>query len=167
MSKIELAIPCCISCIGLHPDEAMSLIEIKNRIVNPQKLAAAKLMSFEKKRLLLYRNKSCTLCGTTYDNNGNPDESWELTAKRVKMSFDDAGVLGVPDNMVKRTVAKCRKTWLMLLRNRDNLSFSQMEKMTFAGHLAWIITHAQHAREQKQALGVTESLSKLTKISKD
>lgn len=144
----------------MNPDEPVTMLEAMNRIYNPQKVVAAKLLSFEKKRLLLYPNKTCMLCGTTYDEAGNPDETWERTARRVKYEFENAGVHGVSDSDIKRVVATCRQSWKLLWKNRATIKPSDAEKMTFAGRLALIITHAQEAREKRNTIGGGQSLNK-------
>ena len=153
-------IPCCIQCIGMHPDEPITMVEAMHRIHNPQKLVAAKLMSFEEKRLKLYKNKSCMLCGTTYDASGNPDESWKLTAQRVAIEFRNLGIHGVSDAEINQVVATCRKSWILLWKNRATIKPEDAEKMTFAGRLALIITHAMEAREKKNTVGGGQSLNK-------
>ena len=154
VTKPDLGITCCVNCIGMHPDEPITAVTVMSRIKDPAKVVHKQLMSFEKKRKEgLYNNKSCMLCGRTYDAQGNLDESWDLTAKRVKAEFDSAGVYGVDDAMVKEVVASCVKSWKMLWKNRATILPADMEKMTFAGRLALIITHAQEAREKKIKLG--------------
>lgn len=153
-------IPCCVNCIGMHPDEPITAIEIKHRLVNPQKVVAAKLMSFEKKRLAMYANKSCMLCGRSYGSDGNCDETWKMTAKRVHMEFQAVGIIGVSDKDIDRVVATCRKSWLLLWQNRGTIRPVDADKMTFCGRLALIITHALEAREKKNALGGSSSLNK-------
>lgn len=151
---------CCVNCVGMHPDEPITLFQVYNRIANTSKEIVNQFKKFEDKRLTLYRNKSCMLCGRTYDNNGNPDETYELTAQRVKIEFDCAGVTGVSDYHIKQTVAACRKSWLTLWKNRGTITAQDAEKMTFCGHLALIITHAQEARIKKNTIGGGNSINK-------
>lgn len=153
-------IPCCVNCVGLHPDEPITMVEAMNRIHNPQKVVAAKLMTFEQKRLSLYANKSCMLCGTTYDRNGNSDETFQLTAERVAIEFRNMGIHGVNDADIKKVVATCRKSWVLLWKNRATIKPADAEKMTFAGRLALIITHAMEAREKRNTIGGGQSLNK-------
>ena len=148
----EEAILCCVNCIGVHPDEPITMATAMSRIKAPQQVVHAQLMKYEKKKNL-YKNKSCMLCGRTYDKDGNLDETWTLTAKRVKQEFDHAGIDGVDDAMVEQVVASCIKSWKLLWKNRGTIKPADAEKMTFAGRLALIITHAQDAREKRNTLG--------------
>jgi len=150
VQKADLGILCCINCVGMHPDEPITSMEIMARIKDPQKTVMKQLAKFEVKRLSgLYNHKSCMLCGRTYDANGNLDVTWELTAQRVKIEFEAAGVHGVDDAMIKQVVASCIKSWKMLWGNRGTVKPEDAEKMTFCGRLALIITHAQEARHKK------------------
>lgn len=158
--KQSAGILCCMNCVGMHPDEPITMFEVVNRIKNPSRAVAAKLMSFEKKKKTLYANKSCMLCGRTYDNNGDLDETWELTARRVKQEFDHAGISGVTDSNIKQVVASCFKSWKTLWANRGTITAQDAEKMTFAGRLALIITHAQEARQKKNTIGGGQSPTK-------
>ena len=161
MAQKDYGIIGCINCTGMHPDETINIMEIMNRIHKPQKVVAHKLMALEKKRKLgLYNDKSCALCGRTYDKNGHLDESWELTAERVKISFDEAGVPGVTDHDIKKVVASCIKSWKILFKNRATITPRDAETMTFIGRLALIITHAQEAREKRNTLNQGKPLSK-------
>jgi len=148
----DFGILSCINCIGVHPDETITIMTAINRIKAPITEVHRQLAKFEKKKNL-YKNKSCMLCGRTYDNEGNLDESWELTAKRVKIELDCAGVTGVDDVYIKQVVSSCIKSWKMLWKNRGTIKPADAEKMTFAGRLALIITHAQEARMKRNTLG--------------
>ena len=157
----ESGILCCINCIGIHPDEPITLATAISRIKSPQKVVANQLFKFEKKREAgLYNDKSCMLCGRTYDRNGNHDESWELTAQRVAEEFRNAGVDGVSDSDIRKVVASCIKSWKLLWRNRATIKPADAEMMTFVGRLTLIITHAQDARIKKNTLGGGKSLNK-------
>lgn len=151
---------CCVNCVGMHPDEPITLFQVYNRIANTSKEIVNQMKKYERKKLTLYKNKSCMLCGRTYDHNGELDETYELTARRVKIEFDMAGIPGVPDYKIKEVVAACRKSWLMLWKNRGTISAQDAEKMTFCGRLALIITHAQDARHKKNTIGGGQSLNK-------
>jgi len=152
MKNRDNGILCCVNCIGMHPDEPITMMTIATRLVIPEEVVAKQLMAFKNKKGL-YKNKSCMLCGRTYDDNGDLDETWELTAKRVKMEFDNAGVHGVDDAYIKQVVASCIKSWKLLWRNRATITRpEQMEQMTFTGRMVLIITHAQMAREKKNTL---------------
>lgn len=141
---------CCINCIGIHPDEPIKKLDIMNRLHKPQRVVANQLMRFEAKRKLgVYNNKSCMLCGRTYSPEGNLDESWELTKARVKEEFEHAGVDGVSDEDLNKVVASCAKSWRLLWRNRKTINPEDAEMMTFVGRLTLIITHAQEAREKR------------------
>ena len=157
----EYGIPNCINCTGMHPDEIINMMTVVNRIKSPQKVAANQIFQFEKKRAQgLYNNKSCMLCGRTYDHNGYLDESWELTANRVHGEFENAGIYGVSDGDVKRVVATCIKSWKMLWKNRATIKPEDAEKMTFVGRLTLIITHAQESRHKRDTLNGGKSLNK-------
>ena len=150
-------IPFCMNCVGWHPDQLPDIRAALKRATNSQADALAQHMAFDKKRLHVYKNKSCALCGRTYKADGNLDESWELTAKRVKLELDNAGIFGVGDDKVKLVVAKCRKAVEILFANRPALlanayktgDWFPMQKLTFSGQLALIITVAQEERKRK------------------
>lgn len=150
-------IPFCMNCVGWHPDQLPDIHAAMKKMQNGNKDALAQHMAFDKKRLTVYKNKSCALCGRSYKADGNLDESWEITAKRVKEELDHAGVFGVADNKVKLVVAKCRKAVEVLFANRPALlanahktgDWMPMQKLTFSGQLAFIITVAQEERRKK------------------
>jgi hypothetical protein len=80
-----------------------------------------------------------------------------LTAERVKKEFDNAGIYGVNDKFIDWTVARCRRSVTKLFELRPQIlalckqqgNFDALERMTFAGTLAMIITHAEEARKTK------------------
>ena len=139
----------CVNCVGLHPDEPFTKRELYNKIMHREKDLASKLMRYKKIKTILYANKSCAMCGRSYDQNGDFDESWKITAKRVKQELDNAGLFGVPDEKVNEVVASCRKAFIFLMNNKKGMTPEQMERFTFNGRLALIITHAQEARKSK------------------
>jgi len=149
-------VACCFGCCGLHPDEAVDIYLMAQKMVSPERAAWKQAATFEKKKHL-YRNKSCMICGRTYDKNGDLDETWKLTAERVKKEFDNAGVYGVSDKHIEWVVARCRRSVTELFKLRpqiialckQNGNWDAMERMTFAGTLAMIITHAQESRKSK------------------
>lgn len=163
VSETRLGIPFCINCVGWHPDQLPTIIDAWRRMKDPQKDAFGQHKLFEEKRLSLYRNKSCALCGRSYDDNGELDTTWKITAKRVKQEFDNAGVFGVADKQIEIVVARCRKAVEFLIKHRmylfavcrklelqgDPDAYEKMTRYTFAGTLAFIITHAQEARKSK------------------
>lgn len=142
----------CVFCVGIHPDKLPSIMDYIRKMAEPGQDAMAQWQAYGK-NLHLYKDKSCVLCGRTYDSHGECDETWELTAKRVKEEFENAGVFGVSDSDVKLTVAECRKAFLFLLKNRMSLTYEQMERSTFTGRLVTIITSAQNARHTKVNFG--------------
>ena len=149
--KEEYSILSCINCIGVHPDETITMMTVISRMKNPIETVHRQFAKYTKKKDL-YKNKSCMLCGRTYNGNGELDETWELTAKRVKIEFDAAGVPGVDDAYIKQVVASCIKSWKILWKNRATIKPEDAEKMTFCGRLALIITHAQDSRMKRNQL---------------
>lgn len=153
----SLGIPWCVNCVGWHPDQVPTLNDAIKRAHNAERDAFNQFIGHEKKRLTVYANKSCALCGRTYKADGNLDESWELTAKRVHQEMQNAGLFGVDDAKVKLVVAKCRKAVETLFMNRPQLllhaqttgDWMPMQKLTFSGQLAFIITVAQIERKKK------------------
>lgn len=153
----------CMNCVGWHPDEMPTILDAYKKMRNPQKDVWSQHQKFEKKRLSVYKNKSCALCGRSYDENGELDTSWKITAQRVKQELIDAGLFGVDDEKVDLIVARCRKSVEFLFMNRMHLlavskqehangnpdAFDKMLRFTFSGALAFIITHAQAARASK------------------
>ena len=139
----------CVNCVGLHPDESVTRKEIYNRLVNNQKNIFLKLKGFERKKLTQYANKTCILCGRSYDKKGDLDDTWISTAKLVKKEFDGAGLYGIPDYKINEVVASCRKAFIYLMNNKQFMNFEQMERFTFVGRLTLIITHAIEARKSK------------------
>ena len=132
----------CQNCVGLHPDELPDFKHIHGMIKDPSKTVGAKILGFDNKRLLQYANKSCMLCGRSYKFDGQLDETWEITASRVKQEFE-AVYITLPDDVVKLVVASCRKAFLYAFENRERLSMHQLERLSFAGHIAWLMTIAQ------------------------
>ena len=85
------AINGCINCTGYHPNQIPTIHDFQRRMCNPAKDAWIQLAS-QKNFAHLYKNKSCSLCGRTYDENGDLDVSWKMTARRVKEEFRNAGI---------------------------------------------------------------------------
>jgi len=141
-------IPWCLNCVGQHPDYMPDFNDFYKRTVNPQKDAWTKVIQYREKAHL-YRNKSCAICGRTYNKHGELDQTWKMTAKRVKQELEFAGIYGVDDRKVELVVARCRKSVEFLFANRFQLNPRHWDKFTFAGTLATIITHAQTARNSK------------------
>ena len=153
MHKLD-GIEKCMLCVGMHPGEIITKITQANRMFNPQEYVKDKLMSLaetkdgRERRVKLYKNKMCVLCGQAYNNTGHPDETWDLTARQIKIEFDSAGIPGVSDKNVELVVADCRKSWVRLWAHRHLFTPQQQERLTFAGRLAVIITSAQETREK-------------------
>lgn len=162
MNRIELeansasGIAGCVNCTGIHPDKILTIRDCWNRMTAPQKEALMVQAQFEQKRHL-YMNKSCSICGRTYDASGNLDESWKMTARRVAEEMQHAGIFGLDEKKIEWIVAQCRKNVETLFKNRMQLvafaretgDWGPMERMTFSGTLAVIITNAQAARASK------------------
>jgi len=147
-------IPWCINCCGLHPDHIPNIMDYASKMTNPQRDAIRQIAALKKPEIInLYREKSCMLCGRTYDKAGELDETWKASAKRVKEEFDRAGIFGVDDKKIELVVARCRKSVMFLFENRFNINPLVWEKFTFAGCLALIITHSQEARKGKLGTG--------------
>lgn len=159
---VKAGIGWCVNCVGFHPDEELTIQKAMMKATNIQKDAWIQHNAMKTKKDI-YAHKSCMLCGRTYNSEGVSDETFELTAKRVKQEFDNAGVFGVPDEKVKLVVADCRKSVQKLLAIRPRLvamihhgdaqsrqlAFDTIDRMTFSGRLAMIITAAQEGRRQK------------------
>lgn len=143
----------CINCVGQHPDHQPSFKDFYDRTVNPQKDAWSKVMQY-KEKAHLYKGKSCSICGRTYNKFGELEKTWVETARRVKKEMEFAGIYGVDDKKVELIVARCRKSVEFLFANRFQLNPRHWDKFTFSGTLATIITHAQEARRSK--LGTEE-----------
>lgn len=141
----------CINCVGLHPDQQITKDFLRQRMANPQRSVVSQLNVLDSRKYL-YVNKSCVLCGRTYDKEGELDDTWNLTAKRVKQEFDSAGITGVSDKNVELTVAKCRKSFNYLIQNRRYIPIKQWQLLTFSGQLTMIITAAQEARSGNKKL---------------
>jgi len=145
----ETGILSCINCIGIHPDEIITQATIMHRLHQPQKVVAIQKMKFEQKRKLgIYNDKSCMLCGRTYTSEGHLDESWELTKERVKAAYEDAGVTGLKDEEYNQIVARCVKSWRYLWKHRAKIKTEEAEMMTFKGRLTYILCHIQEAMEK-------------------
>lgn len=144
----------CMLCVGLHPGEIITKAIQGKRMFNPQEYVKDTLMSLAEtkdgkwRRLKLYKNKMCVLCGQAYNETGHPDETWFLTAKQVKIEFEAVGFFSVDDKKIELVVADCRKSWIRLWAHRHQFIPEQQERMTFAGRLAVIITAAQEARDK-------------------
>jgi len=151
----------CIYCSSYHPDEFPTKYEMYKRMMYPNKMVLRQLKRLDKK-LHLYRNKSCSLCGRSYDFSGELDESWKITARRVKQEFDYAGIYGVSDRSVDLVVSQCRKSVQTLFEQIPNLQYKirgtgdftekDLEfftSLTFSGQLALIISGAQEGRKMK------------------
>lgn len=151
----------CINCIGIHPDESVNRKTIVARIHQPQKVVALQLMKYEEKRKEgIYNNKSCLLCGRTYDDEGRLDESWELTRERVKQEFENGGVPGLSEEQLNKIVAKCVQAWRYLWEHRASIKPEHAELMTFVGRMDYIMCHAQEAIEQGKKEIIDEKLVK-------
>lgn len=158
----NMGVPFCMNCVGWHPDQLPTMVDAVKKFQNPQKDVWAQQQAFDQKRLTLYANKSCSLCGRTYKENGELDTSWEMTAKRVHDEFAAVGIQ-LDDPKVKHIVAKCRKAVQFLFENRLKLmniaieenkagnpnAMMNIQKWTFSGHLAFIMTHAIEAKKLK------------------
>ena len=155
-------IPWCMNCVGWHPDESLTIEKAIVKASNPQQDALFQHSKFQNKKAL-YANKSCMICGRTYKADGECDTTWDMTARRVKQELDSAGVFGVPDEKIKLIVADCRKSVnnLMAIRPKfvamirlgtpkdKQMALDAIDRMTFAGRLAMVITAAQEGRRQK------------------
>lgn len=141
-------IPWCINCVGFNPSDQPSLVDFWERLHNPNRAVMRKHQQHAK-LLGEYRDKSCMMCGRSYDHQGNLDETWAITAKRVKDEFTNAGVFGVDDNKINQVVAQCRKSFTTLLANRFRIPKERWQYLTFSGQLAYIITVAQETKKQK------------------
>ena len=146
----KLGISWCLNCVGFHPDEFPTFKDFHNKMLNPQKDAWTRSASM-KYKLGVYRNKSCAMCGRSYDNNGALDETWVLTAKRVREELIRSGIFNVDDKQVEMVVAQCRKSFTYLLENRFKINPKHWERMNFSGALTVIITSAQKARKTRLA----------------
>lgn len=149
------ALPWCMNCVGFHPDHMPTVEEAAMKAHNPQRDAHRQHIKFDKLRLSVYRNKSCSLCGRTYNEDGNLDETWSMTARRVKLCLADQGYF-VDDQQVEHVVAKCRQSVEFLFKNRialaqeanrRNLNIGEVwKRFTFEGCLERILDAADDAR---------------------
>ena len=94
------------------------------------------------------------LCGRTYDLQGKADETWRLTAKRVKIELERAGFRSVDDKQIELLVAFGRARFLYLFEKRREIPMKEWEYLTFGGSLALAITMAEE--------GYTVSFNKIT-----
>lgn len=146
-----VSIPWCVNCVGMNPGDAPSLLDFFERLHNPQRAVFRKHVQHQKV-LHEYRNKSCMMCGRSYDANGEVDETWQITARRVKEELSNAGLFGVDDAQVEAIVAKCRKSFLTLLQNRFAIPKERWQYLTFSGCLTYIITVAQETKRKHNGL---------------
>lgn len=152
----KFGIPWCISCVGLHPDRIPNLVDYALKIDKPQVDVMLQLKKFNSPEIRKhYKNKSCMICGRTYDENGELDKTWQITAKRVKEELERVGLYGVDDAKVKLIVVRCRKSSTFLIENRFGIPIDKWERFTFSGCLALIITHAIEARKSKRSTGLS------------
>ncbi len=148
VTETKFGIPWCINCIGFNPNDAPSLADFWERLHNPNR---AVLRKHKQHAMSLgqYTDKSCMMCGRSYDHQGELDETFALTAKRVREEFQNAGVFGVDDLKIEMVVAQCRKSFTTLLANRFRIPRDRWQYLTFSGQLAYIITVAQETKKQK------------------
>lgn len=154
--KKDLALRYCVNCIGMHPDEEVDSKEVINRLEHPQKLVALKKMTFEAKKLEHYTGKSCTLCGRSYDDKGDLDESWELTAKEVRSSFQEFEMEGLTKKQSNELVANCVAVWKFLWKNRATIEPQHQAIMTFSGRLNYIICKLQIDMEKRNSSSISK-----------
>jgi hypothetical protein len=83
---------------------------------------------------------------------GELDLTWKLTARRVKEEFQNAGIFGVDDKKIELVVARCRKSYLYLLKHRMVMPIDKWERFSFSGCLALILVNAGEARKSKHGL---------------
>lgn len=145
----KLGIPWCLYCVGYHPDDIPTSQDLVKRSLNPQKEVWRKQQQFNQKKFL-YMNRVCILCGRAYDENAKLDETYKLTAKIVKMEFDDAGIHGLDDRTIEAVVAQCRKAFLTLVQYRKELNPQVWKTMTFSGQLDIIINKALETKDKKK-----------------
>lgn len=167
LSEEKLGISHCVNCVGMHPDRIPGLKDFALKVTAPQKdawMQITKMKDWEVRKH--YANKSCMLCGRTYDENGNLDKTWKRTAKRVHEELQRAGIFGVDDKKIELIVARCRKSVQFLIKNRFQINPAKWERFTFAGNLALIITHAQEARVSKNQGLTPENIKGVLKPGK-
>lgn len=151
----KFGIPWCMNCVGWHPDKIPNIVDYAMKIDRPQTEAMMQLKKFNDwETRKHYKNKSCMICGRTYDEDGELDKTWEMTAKRVHEELQRVGIYGVDEAKVKLIVARCRKSTEFLIKNRFGIPIDKWERFTFSGCLALIITHAIEARKSKSGLSV-------------
>ena len=156
-------IPWCMNCTGFHPDEYPTQVDMVQRMLRPQSVILRQAARFEKK-IALYRKRVCCLCGRAYTSSGELDDTWDLTARFVKMEFEHAGLYSVEDSDIKKVVASCREAVIQLFKHIPNLQYAicrkgqfskddydMFERLTFAGRLNTIIELALEGRRIKLA----------------
>jgi len=146
----KLGVAWCVNCVGFHPDKIPGLKEFALKVTAPQQdawMQLSKMKDWEVRKY--YVNKSCMLCGRSYDASGELDITWKITAKRVHEELQRAGIFGVDEKKIELIVARCRKSVEFLFKNRFEINPTKWDRFTFAGNLALIITHAQEARISK------------------
>lgn len=160
-SEVKFGLPWCMNCVGFHPDELPTRTDMIERMLKPQATIIRQAARFEQK-IALYRGKVCCLCGRAYRENGELDQTWELTARFVKLELEHAGIYGVGDGDVQRIVANCRKAVSELFKFVPQLQFAIrikrqvsrndleiFDRLTFAGRLSTIVELARHGRQIK------------------
>ena len=147
----KMGIPWCLHCVGYHPDDIPTHKDLIMRSMNPQREIWRKQQQFAQKKFL-YMNRVCILCGRAYDYNGKLDETYKLTAKIIKMEFEDAGLHGVDDKWIDATIAQCRKAFLTLIRYRKDIDPHLWKSLTFAGQLDIIINQALDTKDKKKSI---------------
>ena len=157
---MSCGIPWCMNCVGFHPNQFPTKIEMIRRMFSPHVSIFQQFKSYEENKAF-YKNKLCSLCGRAYKLDGELDQTWQLTAKFVKLEFEHAGVQGVSDENIVRVVANCRRAVqelfknipkLQSLLNKKNIMLDQLEifdRLTFSGRLSTIIEHAMQGRRVK------------------
>lgn len=151
VTESKAGIKWCINCVGFHPSDEPALEDFWKRLTNPQKAVFQKHVQTQAV-VNDYRNKSCMMCGRTYDKDGKCDETWKLTAERVKEELTHAGLFGVDDKKIEMIVAQCRKSFMTLLKYRFSIPKEKWPYMTFSGCLAYIITVAQETKREKNGV---------------
>lgn len=156
----KFGIPHCINCILFHPDDKPSIQDLKERLLIPQQVIFKKFAQL-KNKLHLYANKSCMVCGRTYFSNGEFDETWVLTAKRVKEEFDRMGIFGLSEQSVNHVVAIGKMRVEYLIANRIKINPEFWGIYTFSGTVAKWITYGQIHGRQKMERDLQTDLIKL------
>lgn len=155
-------IPWCYMCIGLHPDEYPTKKVVFERLKEPEKHFVSQVKKYKDKKHI-YINSACLLCGSSYNQYGDYDDSWKITSWKVRKEFELAGI-NLQDHEVEQIVAQCRRSAKALFENckdkqgKLRWSFDKMEDMSFAGHLNVILSSAIHAKEQKNKVDYSWNL---------